>query len=98
MRLAYAPESAQSPEVQAMKLYHMPGTRSARVLWTAHEVGAVDEVQLMPLNLQKGEGQSPEHKARHPHGKVPSAEIQGVKLIESGAIALHLALRHKPNS
>lgn len=81
-----------------MKLFHMPGTRSSRVLWTAHEVGAADEVELQPLNLQKGEGQTPEYKARHPHGKLPSAEIEGNKFIESGAISLHFALRHKPNS
>ena len=81
-----------------MKLFHMAGTRSSRVLWTAHEVGAADEVELLPLNLQKGEGQTPEYKARHPHGKLPAAEIEGQKLIESGAIALHVALRHKPNS
>jgi glutathione S-transferase len=79
-----------------MKLYHMPRTRSARVIWTAHEVGAHLDVE--PLDLRKGEGRSPDHLARHPHGKLPAAVIDGHKLIESGAIALHLAARHKPNS
>ncbi len=79
-----------------MNIYHMPGTRSSRVVWTAHEVGA--NVDTTPIDLQKGEGQSPEHKARHPHGKVPAVVVDGVNLIESGAIALHLAYRHKANS
>jgi len=75
-----------------MKLFHMPGTRSSRVLWTAGEIGAKIDVQ--PINLQKGEGQSAEYKARHPHGKLPAAEVGGQSLIESGAISLHLALHH----
>jgi len=62
------------------------------VLWTAGEIGAKVEVQ--PISLQKGEGQSAEHKARHPHGKLPAAEVGGQSLIESGAISLHLALHH----
>jgi glutathione S-transferase len=73
-----------------MKLFHMPRTRSSRVLWTAKEIGA--DVDIEPVDLTKGEGQSPEHKARHPHGKLPAAQIGDESFIESGAIALHLAL------
>lgn len=77
-------------------VYHMPRTRSSRVVWTAQEVGA--KIDIHPIDLRKGEGQTPEHKERHPHGKLPATRIEGEHLIESGAIALHLACRYAPSS
>lgn len=75
-----------------MQLFHFPGTRGARVIWAAHEVGAPIDVTL--LDVRKGEHKTPEYLARHPHGKVPAAEVAGDSYFESCALALHLAERH----
>jgi len=75
-----------------MKLFHFPGTRGARVIWAAHEVGADLDVQL--VDVRQGQHKTPEYLRRHPHGKVPAAEIGGDSYFESCALALHLAERH----
>ncbi len=41
----------------------------------------------VPVNILQGEGQTPEHKQRHPFGKIPALEADGVQLFETDAIA-----------
>lgn len=72
-----------------MKLFHMPNTRSARVLWCATEVGV--DLDLVPIDLRRGEHKTPEFLAMHPLGKVPAAQVHGVTLFESGALCQVLA-------
>jgi glutathione S-transferase len=72
-----------------MKLFHMPNTRSARVLWCAHETGA--DLDLQPVDLRTGEHKTPEFLAMHPLGKVPAAQVHGVSVFESGALCQLLA-------
>jgi glutathione S-transferase len=70
-----------------MRLYHLPPSRSTRVLWLLEEIG-----QPYDLTVMKGEDrQTDEHRRRHPLGRVPVLEDDEGFLFESAALCLHLA-------
>lgn len=74
-----------------MRLYHLPGSRSTRVLWMLEEIGAPYDVTI----LARGEKSSPEHLERHPLGRVPVLKLDdGQYVFESAAICLHLGDLH----
>ena len=69
-------------------LYHVPTSRSLRVLWTLEEIGATVEVKSL------GWPPPPEYLAINPAGTLP-ALIDGDRAIyESLAICEYLAARH----
>src|SRR5262245_56508009 len=69
-------------------LYHVPTSRSVRVLWTLEEIGATVEVKWL------GWPPPPEYLAINPAGTLP-ALIDGDRAIyESLAICEYLAARH----
>lgn len=70
-------------------LYSFPQSRSLRVAWTLEELGL--EYQCQHVALDKGEGQTAEHLARHPDGKVPVLEDGELTLFESAPICRYLA-------
>ena len=70
-------------------LYSFPNSRSLRAAWTLEELGL--EYQCHHVALDKGEGQSTEHLARHPDGKVPVLEDGELMLFESAPICRYLA-------
>jgi glutathione S-transferase len=72
-----------------LKIFHMPNTRSARVVWCAHEASI--DVELVAVNLRNGDTKTPEYLAMHPLGKVPVALMDGAAIFESGAICHVLA-------
>jgi glutathione S-transferase len=74
----------------AIRLYHLPGSRSTRALWTLAEIGAPYEL----ITMSGPDRQSAEHLARHPLGRVPAIEDDSGSIFESGAIVLALADRH----
>lgn len=53
-----------------MRLYHVPNTRSTRVLWLLEETGAPYDLTLMTGDERRGET----HATRHPLGRVPVIE------------------------
>ena len=70
-----------------MRLYHVPPSRSNRVVWVLEEIG-----QPYELTVMKGEErQTDEHRRRHPLGRVPVLEDDEGFLFESAALCLHLA-------
>ena len=70
-----------------MRLYHVPSSRSTRVLWLLEEIGRPYELTVM-----KGEDrQTDEHRRRHPLGRVPVVEDDEGFLFESAALCLQLA-------
>jgi glutathione S-transferase len=73
-----------------VRLYHLPKTRSTRVLWLLEEIGAPYEVTLLTKEERKGD----EHLSRHPLGRVPVIEEDGGFVLESLAICLHVADLH----
>lgn len=75
-----------------MRLYHSPGSRSTRVLWTLEEIG--QPYELTVLGRERRDDPGP-HRQRHPLGRVPVIELDdGRYLFESGAICLQLADLH----
>jgi len=48
----------------------------------------------VPVNVLAGETRSPEHLARHPFGKVPVLDIDGMRLRETDAICRYLDARN----
>jgi glutathione S-transferase len=73
-----------------VRLYHVPNTRSNRVLWLLEEIGAPYDVTLMTADERRGE----EHVSRHPLGRVPVIEDEDGFVFESLAILLHIADLH----
>lgn len=74
-----------------MRLFHIPKSRSPRVLWTLEEIGRPYELVTLTWDERKED----EHRRRHPLGKVPAFEFDdGQVLFESVAICLQLADVH----
>jgi glutathione S-transferase len=50
----------------------------------------VTQFKQVPLNVLKGEPKKPEHLERHPFGKVPVVDHDGMRILETTAIARYL--------
>ena len=72
-------------------LTHAPQSRSGRVRWLLEELGV--PYQLQRVTLYSPETAAPAYRALHPLGKVPALTVDGVTMIESGAMLIHLADR-----
>ncbi|MEL6099924.1 MAG: glutathione S-transferase family protein [Pseudomonadota bacterium] len=77
-----------------IRLHHCPQTRSMRTLWLLYELGIEFEVitHTFGKNLR-----DPKYLSIAPSGRVPSLEIDGKSLIETGAIAEYLCDRFSPD-
>jgi glutathione S-transferase len=53
------------------------------------EKGVTDFTQV-PLNVLSGDPKTPEHLERHPFGKVPVVDVDGLRLLETSAITRYL--------
>ncbi len=73
-----------------IRLHHCAQTRSMRSLWLLHELGVIFDLQSYPFD--KTLRQEP-YSSLNPTGRVPTLEIDGVVLTESGAIAEYLCER-----
>lgn len=75
-----------------MRLYHHPMSSNARrAVMTALELGA--PVELVFVDLAKGEQRHPDYLALNPAGRVPVLDDDGFVLWESHAIMQYLAAR-----
>jgi glutathione S-transferase len=72
-------------------LYHVPTSRSLRVLWALEEMGATVEVKSLGTRPQL---QGPEYLAINPAGTLPALTDGGRTIYESLAICEYLAARH----
>ena len=84
-----------------LKLHFAPNSRAGRVLWLLEELGLPYELNNMAFHPK--DLKSDEHRARHPLGRVPVLEDDGVQIWESGAIIDYILERYKngglkPNS
>jgi glutathione S-transferase len=77
-----------------IRLHHIAQSRSFRALWMLHEAGLPFE--LIPHSFDKSL-RAPDYLALSPAGRVPSLEIDGQCLSESGAIVEYLAETHAPH-
>ena len=73
-----------------IRLHHCPQTRSMRSLWLLHELGVEFEVVEYPFDKTLREEP---YRSLNPTGRVPTLEIDGAVLTESGAIAEYLCER-----
>lgn len=69
-------------------LWHVPLSRSMRVLWLLEEIG--QPYELRELSFFDGSMRRPPYDAIHPVGRVPALQIDGITLHESGAIVEYL--------
>lgn len=70
-------------------LYGFDGSTYVRtVRMVLAEKGA--DYDQVPVNVLEGEPRQPEHLARHPFGKVPVLDIDGMRLRETDAICRYL--------
>lgn len=76
-----------------MKLHHVPGSRSCRVIWLLEELGGIDYA-IESYRLGDPRLRAPGYRALNPAGKVPTLEDAGVAFHESGAIVQYLLERH----
>jgi glutathione S-transferase len=75
-----------------VKLYYATRTRATRPRWALEELGVPYE--LVRIDMAARQHKSAEYMAIHPLGKLPSfADDDGTVLIESAAIAMHVADR-----
>jgi glutathione S-transferase len=73
-----------------MRLYHHPMSSNARrAVMTALHLGT--EVELVVVDLSRGEQRRPEYLRMNPNGKVPTLDDDGFVLWESHAIMQYLA-------
>lgn len=74
-----------------MRVYHSPGTRSTRVLWTLEELDIPYDLTTLTVDQRRGA----EHRQRHPLGRVPVVDLDdGQTMFESAGICLQLADAH----
>jgi glutathione S-transferase len=74
-------------------LYHLPFFCSSRPLQVIHALGIEDKIDVKVVDWPTIK--SPEYLKLNPHGSVPTlVESDGSVIIESGAIALHLAEKY----
>lgn len=74
-----------------IRLHHVSGSRSMRVLWLIEELGL--DCELQSWSLTDGGLRRPEFVAISPAGRVPALEIDGRAIFESGAIIQYLTER-----
>ncbi|MFN4057143.1 MAG: glutathione S-transferase family protein [Roseinatronobacter sp.] len=72
-----------------IRLWHVPQSRSFRVLWALEEIGA--PYDLIQCSFFDKSLRTPDYLARSPAGRVPAIEVDGTAMAESGAILLWLA-------
>lgn len=48
------------------------------------------QFKQVPLNVLEGDPKTPEHRERHPFGKVPVLDHDGIRILETSAIARYL--------
>ncbi len=74
-----------------IRLHHCPQTRSMRSLWLLHEIGVPFDLKVYPFDKTLREEP---YRSLNPTGRVPTLEIDGLVLTESGAIAEYLCERY----
>ena len=75
-----------------MKIYHVQGTRSVRVIWLCEELEIPYDVEN--IDFSPTFRQSPEWRAKSPTGKVPAMDDQDFTMFESGAMLQYVLDRH----
>ncbi len=73
-----------------MKLWGFDGSTYVRTVKMVLAEKAFTDFEQVPLNVLAGDPKTPEHRARHPFGKVPVLDHDGMRILETTAIARYL--------
>jgi glutathione S-transferase len=76
--------------MSTMTLWGFDGSTYVRTLKMLLAEKAFTDFEQIPLNVLAGEPKQAEHLARHPFGKVPVLDHDGLRLLETSAIARDL--------
>jgi glutathione S-transferase len=76
-----------------LKLHFAPNSRVGRIVWLLEELGLPYEINKMAFHPK--DLKSDAHRQRHPLGRVPVLEDEGISIFESGAIVEYVLERHK---
>lgn len=76
--------------MSAIKLWGFNGSTYVRTIKMLLAEKGVSDIEQVPVNVLEGEPKSPEHLKRHPFGKVPVVEVDGLHLLETSAICRYL--------
>ena len=75
-----------------LRIYHVPGTRSVRVVWLCEELGLAYE--RVPVDFSPEYRASAEWRRLNPVGKVPAMTDGDLVLFESGAMVEYILDRY----
>jgi glutathione S-transferase len=75
-----------------LTIYHVPGTRSVRVIWVCAELGMPHEVKTIDFSPEYRA--TPEWRKLSPIGKVPAMTDGDFTMFESGAMVQYLVDRY----
>jgi len=75
-----------------LTIYHVPGTRSVRVIWVCAELGLPHEV--VPISFAPDFRASAEWRKLNPVGKVPAMTDGDFSMFESGAMVQYILDRY----
>lgn len=73
-----------------MTLWGFDGSTYVRTVKMVLAEKHCTDYEQVPLNVLAGEPRKPEHLARHPFGKVPVLDHDGLRILETSAIARYL--------
>ncbi len=74
----------------SITLWGFDGSTYVRTVKMLLAEKGVTEFEQVQLNVLKGEPKTPEHLQRHPFGKVPVLDHDGMRILETSAIARYL--------
>ena len=75
-----------------LKLFHVPKTRSTRIIWLCKELGVPLDIQTVSFSPEFR--MSPEWLTKNPVGKVPVLEDGELSMFESGAMVQYILDRY----
>lgn len=75
-----------------IEIYHVPGTRGIRPIWTCEELSL--DYRVIPVDFAAEYRASPEWRAKNPVGKVPVLTDGDLSMFESGAMVQYLLDRY----
>src|ERR1700735_3808334 len=73
-----------------MTLWGFDGSTYVRTVKMVLAEKGVTDFKQVPLNVLAGDPKTPEHRERHPFGKVPVLDHDGMRILETNAIARYL--------
>ena len=75
-----------------LKLFHVPGTRSTRIIWLCEELGVPLDIEIVSFSSEFR--MSTEWLTKNPVGKVPVLEDGELSMFESGAMVQYILDRY----